>query len=209
MNEVDQKNRWGGFLENPFISRVQRNILDGGRGVQLKNFLSRYNFSSVVDIGCGLGETSEIFSCAYTGVDNSYPRVSYARNKYPDRNFIVGDACHLEFEDDVFDAGLMIDTSHHLTDQMFGFVLKEMVRVCRRYIIVSDPVYFEGQSFISRYFYSLDRGGCFRTGEEMMGVFQQIQALELDSFNHFMTFPWLYRHAIFVFELKKRPLTKT
>lgn len=200
--QTDQKYRWGGLLENPVISNIQRNMLDAGRNRGLQKSLSGCSVDSVVDIGCGLGEASEIFSCPYTGVDNSIPRVEYARKKYPSRKFFISDARQLSFSPNAFDAGLMIDTSHHLSDELFCTVLREMSRICTRYVIVSDPIYFDGQNALSRYFYSLDRGGCFRTEAQMKFIFQTVSGIELYSCDHFTTFPGLYRHSVFVLRVK-------
>ncbi|MEW5895015.1 MAG: class I SAM-dependent methyltransferase [Candidatus Omnitrophota bacterium] len=203
MYEPDFKKRWGGLLENPWISKIQRDILDGGRNHYLKQILSRYQFTSVLDIGCGLGETSEAVSGDYTGVDNSLPRIRFASRQYPSRTFLIGDAQHLMFKENSFDAGLLIDTSHHFSDDLFVSVLKEMTRICAGYLVVSDPVCFEGQSFLSRYFYSLDRGGRFRSIEEMQRVFAQVLPIEYERLSFFTAFPGLYRHAVFVFKLEK------
>ena len=64
-----------------------------------------------------------------------------------------------------------------MNDDFLG-VLKEAARVAERYVVVSDPVLFEGQNLVSRYFYSLDRGGCFRTADGMKKILEQVQNLE-------------------------------
>lgn len=199
--QSDQKHRWGGLLENPVISTIQRNMLDAGRNQGIQKSLAMYSFDSVIDVGCGLGETSEIFSCPYTGIDNSLPRIEHASKKYAGKEFFLGNAHQLSFPEDAFDAGVMIDTSHHLTDEMFHAVLRELLRVCKRYVIISDPVYFNGQNFVSRCFYSLDRGGCFRTEEQMKTVFQQVSGNELERCECFTTFPGIYRHSVFILRI--------
>lgn len=198
---TDQKYRWGGLLENPLISKIQRNILDGGRNRGLRKVLDDYSFQSVIDIGCGLGETSEVFSCPYKGIDNSTSRIEYAAKRYPSREFAVADARELSFTDNSFDTGIIIDTSHHLSDEIFAKTLNEMSRIVSRYIIVSDPVYFEKQNRLSRFFYSLDRGGCFRTKEQMLKILESIPNVQLKKFDYFTTFPGLYKHIVFI--LKK------
>ena len=206
---MDDKNRWGGLLEIPVISKIQRNILDFGRKRGLKKSLSGYAFGSVLDIGCGLGETCELFNCPYTGVDNSPPRIAYALKKYPSRDFRVIDARDIPFSCDEFDAVLIFDTSHHLSDDVFLDVLKEAVRVGRNYVVISDPVYFEGQSRISRCFYRLDRGGCFRSAQQMKTLFGRVSGLKLLDHSFFMTFPGLYQHAVFILKIKNPPAPGT
>ncbi len=95
----DQKDRWGGLFEIPWISKVQRLMLDAGRLRGLSRALSGIAFSSIVDIGCGLGEASKIFSCRYVGVDNSLPRIRYASRRYVSRSFVLADAGSLPFDE--------------------------------------------------------------------------------------------------------------
>lgn len=206
---MDRKYRWCGFLEFPVLSKVQRNLIDGGRNRALFKLLSRYSFRSVIDIGCGLGETSQIFSCPYVGIDDSAARIAYATRKYPHRQFMCRDAKQLSFTENMFDASLLISTSHHLADDTFCAVLKEMIKISRHYIIVSDAVYYPGQSAVSRYLYSMDRGGCFRTAEQMVAIFKQVSGLELERKDNFTTFPGFYQHAVFVLKNTANPYKST
>ncbi|HSV43827.1 MAG TPA: methyltransferase domain-containing protein [Candidatus Bathyarchaeia archaeon] len=198
MNDYDQKYRWGGILECPLVSKVQRNLLDGGRNRGLSRSLAPYQFRSVIDLGCGLGETSKVFShaCAYYGLDNSFERIRYASQTYRPHHFFVGDACKAPLSAGSCEAGLMIDVSHHLSDEMFRAVVKELGRVSRRYVIVSDPVLFKGQGALSRFFYRLDRGSCFRTHDQMLAILGSIPGLAIDKIDFFSTFPYLYRHVV-------------
>lgn len=201
---MDRKKRWGGVLEIPQVSKIQRDILDYGRTAGLKRILKPYMFASVLDVGCGLGETSTLFTCPYLGVDDSRPRIAYAMKKYPEAEFCVMDARHLPFEEGRFDAVMMIDTSHHLSDQEFSSALQEMRRVAQRYVIISDPVYFQGQGRLSRFFYGLDRGGCFRTADQMWHRVEQNGDFDVQDCAFFNTFPGLYRHVVLILAVKRR-----
>ncbi len=193
--------RFGGILENPLISKIQRAILDGGRVRGLKAGLRYLQYSSALDVGCGLGECCAIDRGSYTGMDNSYPRVFYAAKRYPAHAFLVGDALKIPAVDKTVDLVLLIDTSHHLTDEQFKKVLTELARVSRRYIVVSDPIVYKGQNFLSRFFYNLDRGACFRTAQESQAVFLSVLGLNLKETFSYRTFPGLYVHQAFVLEV--------
>ncbi len=198
---ADHKMRYGGILENPWISKIQRAMLDAGRVGELKDGLAKLEYKSVLDVGCGLGECSAVNKELYVGLDNSFSRVQFAKRRYSHCEFLMGDAVHLPFEAKSFDMGMLIDTSHHLTDEELKIVLHELKRVCRKYIIVSDPVVLPGQNALSRFFYSLDRGACFRSPGESQKIFKTIAGLEVRDTFSCKTFPGLYVHQAFILQI--------
>jgi hypothetical protein len=96
---------------------------------------------------------------------------------------------------------MLIDTSHHLTDAQFQTSLLELKRISRRYIVVSDPVLYKGQSALSQFFYKLDRGACFRTEEQSKAVFAATSGVRFSRTFSCRTFPGLYIHQAFVLEI--------
>jgi len=199
----DDKERFYGLLENPRISLLQRLLLDGGRCIGLKYYLQKYEFKNVIDIGCGTGENSTIFNNKYTGIDDSIKRIEFAKKKYHNKNFINLDARYLEYPDDSFDAGLLIDTSHHLNDKNFIEILSKLKNICSEYIIVSDPILFDKQTKFSKIFYNLDRGKNFRYEKNLVSIFDQIIGLKLENVYNYYTFPLIYKHAIFLIKINK------
>lgn len=201
---ADRKMRFGGVLENPTVSKVQRLVLDGGRVRGLREGLKQLEYRTVLDIGCGLGECCRVTRPGgrYVGVDNSFPRIAYARARYPEHRFLVGDALAVPFADRSFDVVMLIDTSHHLTDEQFRRALSELKRLSRRYIVVSDPLVYEGQNAVSKFFYRLDRGACFRREEESLSVFSSVPGLTCTASFSCRTFPGLYVHKAFILEIR-------
>ncbi|MCK5580966.1 MAG: class I SAM-dependent methyltransferase [Candidatus Omnitrophica bacterium] len=198
--KFDHKFRFRGLLENPIVSNVQRAILDAGRVQGLRRALKPYDYASVLDVGCGLGEGSAVSKGFYCGLDNSVRRIQYAAHNYSKHFFLVGDALKLPFAQQSFDVAMLVDTAHHLDDQQFRDVLLELKKVSRKYVVVSDPVFFENQGKISTFFYRLDRGACFRTVEQMRKIFATIEGLELVKTESYQTFPGLYCHTTFILE---------
>ena len=197
----DQKQRWAGLLEVPLISKVQRLVLDGGRVHNLRSLLEDYPCKTVLEVGCGLGENCRAVEGDYCGIDNSFPRVQFAQQWYPNAHFILGDARFLPFGDKSFDMVMLIDTSHHLDDTQLAATIAEIKRVSRKYIVISDPVLSIRQSKTSAFFYRLDRGRCFRYLDEMKAIFDDTQGVVLQKTHSFRTFPGLYLHAAFVLTL--------
>lgn len=198
---ADHKMRFGGILENPLISKIQRAILDAGRVAGLKKGLRFLEYFRTLDAGCGTGECSAVNKGSYVGIDNSFSRIFYASKRYVEHDFLVADALKIPFADKSFDLTLLIDTSHHLNDEQFKTALIELKRVCRRYIVVCDPVVYQGQNALSKFFYKLDRGACFRTLEQSKAVFCSIAGLECKETFSYRTFPGLYVHQAFVLEI--------
>ena len=202
LDSTDKKMRWGGLLENPYISKVQRCLLDGFRVNGLYKALVPYSYNSVLDVGCGLGECSAIKKGTYFGLDNSFKRLKFAARRYPGSYFLSGDALQLPFRADSFDAVMLINTSHHLSDEQFCQGLLEMRRVSTRYIVISDAVILENQSKLSSFFYGLDRGGCYRKVEEMQAIFNSVDGIILKHEFSFVTFPGIYSHVSFILEIQ-------
>lgn len=199
--DADRKMRFGGILENPVISNVQRAILDGGRVRGLKKALQALDYKTIVDVGCGLGEGSAVNKGLYIGVDNSYPRIAYAAKQHPRCKFLVADAMNLPVADKSADMAMLIDTSHHLTDAQFLAALLELKRISRRYLVVSDPVLYEGQGALSKLLYKLDRGACFRSEQQSQAIFSSTPGVRFIETFSCRTFPGFYIHQGFVLEI--------
>jgi SAM-dependent methyltransferase len=198
----DRKLRYGGLLENPYISQIQRDILDYGRWQGLVSIIKALKPANILDVGCGLGENSRACAFGYVGIDNSAPRIFHAGRKYAAANFILGNGVSLPVKPRTFDLVMLLDTSHHLTDAEFSSVLAGMAAASRRWILVSDPVLHRGQSRISRFFYKLDRGGEFRNVEHMKMLLGDCPALMLEAIHYFTTFPGIYRRGAFLLKLR-------
>ena len=75
-----------------------------------------------LDIGCGRGGTAVLladqFGAQVSGVDLSPEAVAFCRETHaaPNVSFMVGDAEHLPFEDDSFDAVSNVESSHTYPD---------------------------------------------------------------------------------------------
>lgn len=63
---------------------------------------------TILEVGCGSGYYSEIIErlvgkpIVYVGIDISMPMISTARDNYPERAFVLGDAAMLPFKDESF-----------------------------------------------------------------------------------------------------------
>ncbi len=199
--KADHKTRWGGLLENPHLSRFQRNILDAGRMRHLAALLKDLDFQDLLDLGCGYGAAARFRKGRYCGLDNSSSNIQYAAQRHPACRFLTGDAADLPFQDKSFDLVLLLDTAHHFTDRQFHRTLQEAARVSRSYVLVGDPLVPDRQGALSRFFYSLDRGGCFRTPGQIKTAFAAFPDLKLEQETCFWTFPRLYFRGLFLLKI--------
>ena len=71
----------------------------------------------VLDLGCGAGRFYEFLkdkNIKYTGLDNSEKFIKIARAKYPQLQFLLGDALNLPFPNNYFDKVYSIALLHHI-----------------------------------------------------------------------------------------------
>ncbi|MCB0827893.1 MAG: class I SAM-dependent methyltransferase [Solirubrobacterales bacterium] len=96
---------------------------------------------SVLDAGCGEGETLErlapLMPRVVAGVDLNPESVEFTRRRIPDGEFSVADIVDLPFPDDSFDLVFCLEVLEHIPNP--GPVLAELARVADRDIIVSVP----------------------------------------------------------------------
>ena len=113
------------YIDNDFI-RFRRSEEQFVRYL-LKNYFSE-NYKNLLDIGCGTGKYTNIFSnqgIESTGIDISDTGIKIAKDKYPSANFIKDDALNLKLNkkfDIIFCSGLSLFNEKDLS------VLKPMIK---------------------------------------------------------------------------------
>src|ERR1700704_4548075 len=94
--------------------------------------------SKILDIGCGLGETTLMLSKRFpetqiTGIDEDDALIEVARGTYRQQSsimdFVTGNALHLPFADNSFDFVFTRYLLHHIPE--VSAALEEMKRVCK------------------------------------------------------------------------------
>jgi ubiquinone/menaquinone biosynthesis C-methylase UbiE len=108
---------------------------------RLRHLVAELQPNSVLDAGCGEGETLErlrnLLPRDVHGFDNNPACVKFAASRLPAYRFSTGDVCHIEYEDRRFDMVLCLEVLEHLSDPELA--LRELVRVSRRDIVISVP----------------------------------------------------------------------
>jgi ubiquinone/menaquinone biosynthesis C-methylase UbiE len=195
----DEKLRFAGILQNPYVSKIQRSLLDGFRVRQLSRQIQGLGAASLLDVCCGLGEYAALGLPQYTGIDNSFESVAFASRKYKGCRFLQADATSLPFVDQAFDAVLFIGASHHFSDKAFVQAVCECDRVAKRFVIIADIVKTPEQGRISRFLYSIDRGRHMRTTGEIQQILDEVLDKGVSRPFFHKTFPGFYKYAVFVY----------
>jgi len=94
-----------------------------------------------LDVGCGdgalAGHVRETTGAAVTGLDLSRRRMTRARERRVPVDVLQGSVYELPFGDACFDLVLCTDLLEHLDEP--GAAMRELVRVSRRWVIVTVP----------------------------------------------------------------------
>jgi len=90
----------------------------------------------VLDVGCGTGRFSTLFSdTQYIGIDTEPKMIERAKRLCPTKTFQIGDVYHLEFDDNEFELVLCNAVLHHIPK--LEPALDELWRVTNKYLCVS------------------------------------------------------------------------
>lgn len=161
------------ILAHPLVYRGLRDVLGLNRWLRqyVNIYIKPQSGERILDIGCGTGEIVRYLpGVTYVGVDRHRPYIDSASQKYGERGrFICADVADYidEFRGE-FDIVTANGLLHHLDDDLANrlfeignSVLKEGGRM-----ITVDPCYFDGQSRLTRFVVSKDRGQNVRRQEE-------------------------------------------
>ena len=117
---------------NSNLSEITQNHFDAyatewSDRLKLHCYLARYQavedllpakLNSIIDLGCGTGDYSQLFGddINYVGVDNSTKMIEVANAEFRQKTFIVSDVHTTGFPDKAFDASLAIGVFEYLED---------------------------------------------------------------------------------------------
>ena len=131
----------------------------------------------VLDIGCGTGAVVPFLpdGLDITAIDISDDYIAAARARYSSRaSFRVGDAADSAVDlGGGFDVAYAFGVFHHLPDSVALLLLEGALRRLRpggRFISI-DPTLIAGQSWLSRFIVTNDRGQYIRSPEEFSNLF--------------------------------------
>ncbi len=108
----------------------------------LVNFTAKKQVDSILDVGCGEGFTLHRLKMRgigskLEGIEYSKAAIELGKKTYPDIKITEGSIYELPYEDNTFDLVLCTEVLEHLEDPEKA--LKELVRVSKKYLVISVP----------------------------------------------------------------------
>lgn len=188
------------LFEHPVVFDAYQSLVDGGKRRQIRRFLRGLPYESVLDVGCGTGNWTDLAHGPYLGVDTSPAYVTACRERFggdTTKRFILADAAEVDFTQR-FDLGLMVSVLHHLSSEKAEAVLRRMATACRNIFILD--LYPIRWNPISRLLYALDRGNFIRTPDAQRRIVDSVEGLRILKEGSYYSPTLLYRHTLFLIE---------
>jgi len=177
------------MLDNAITWRVLRIVLDSTFGLYKNRFKKIFEDwkirkdCSVLDIGCGIGQYSNITSSKYLGVDLNSKYIKYCKKKYSNeknKSFRCEDVTTLLNEKITYDIVIMVDFLHHIPDDLAKKVLKTAAELSNQYIISFEPIR-EQDNIIGKCIINNDRGDYIRPLDDLQKLFEGTGCQIIDS----------------------------
>jgi ubiquinone/menaquinone biosynthesis C-methylase UbiE len=113
------------------LRKMTEVIIALGADVPKKNEL-------LLDVGCGTGVSTSVWSCRCVGIDPSKELIKKAKQKLTKNSknaFLAGEGEHLPFKDKSFDIVICITAIHNFKDIRQGIL--EIKRVCKNRAVIT------------------------------------------------------------------------
>ena len=128
------ENRLREFLTDPLNNQ---NASD--RKIAIGYLSKNFAKPSFLDVGCGTGHQylalkQSLMSFDYCGVDKTEKMIDFAKRRFPEANFVVGDIYNLQFPDRSWDVVYIRHVFTHLPG--YEDALAEVTRVTRDCLII-------------------------------------------------------------------------
>ncbi len=173
------------LLDFPFWYNLR--FLVAGKQRLTREFIAnnyrKFNCHTVVDIGCGSGDFSPLFPKGkYLGIDRNPRYIAFAQKTYPHR-FICADILDFPFNQQSFDAAIVISTLHHLSDTEVQRLFSRIAPLTKKVIIIVDLN--PETTVIKRLLIRLDRGKFVRSTQAKINLLSPFGTIV--TITHFST----------------------
>ena len=158
------------MFENPVVWEASRIALDLAFGLYrrrlqvLEGLGAVDGDTSLLDVGCGIGQYAKADVREYVGIDLDPRYIAYAQRRRGGgrKSFRCADVSTLADETKRFDTVLAVDLLHHLDDDAVVLLLRECARLATKSVVVFEPVR-EQHGRLGRWIIKHDRGDHMRT----------------------------------------------
>lgn len=168
------------ILDNEYIWTIFRKFIDIFFGIYRKRMevirrAGITNKMSIIDIAGG-GQYSTLTKGKYLGIDLNPKYINYAKKVYREngnRKFLCADANTTAIANSSYEVALLIDATHHLSDEENRTLFKTLNRVASKFIIICDPIKQSTNNLIGRFFTALDRGHHIRPKNKLLDLIEE------------------------------------
>ncbi len=157
------------LLNIPFFYKSWSGLVNNKKMDVINEILSEFEFSHVLDLGCGPATNTHCFSQNYyVGVDKNKKYINKAKILYPELNFYNNDITKIEFNETSFNLIILNSILHHLADKEVTELFQKLINYLsdNGSIIITEPLYPSHNNKIQKFTMQLDRGNYFRTVSE-------------------------------------------
>ena len=166
------------ILDFPRIFNAFTRIVSGDLlAVFTDSYIRPEEGDKILDIGCGPADIlSHLPGVDYVGLDMNSAYLNYARNRFGNKGRFIAQRVSKGIINDIspsgFDTVLAKGVLHHLNDdeaiQLFELAMFALRPAGR--LITFDGCYVKGQSRLTRFILSRDRGNFVRTQDEYLDL---------------------------------------
>ena len=144
----------------------------------MRTELAQVDHVTLLDIGAGTGVMAGLVppNTRYVWLDNDTNKLRGLLSKDIDCLAVLGDATRLPIHDGSADWTLMIEVSHHISDDVLDSCLAEAARVTGRRFVFVDAI--RGARIRSRLMWNLDLGRFPRPEPTILGALERHFHLE-------------------------------
>ncbi|MSR86235.1 class I SAM-dependent methyltransferase [Candidatus Woesearchaeota archaeon] len=171
---------WYNLFDMPAVYNSVRSVLLFGKGKmfsEITKSVALQEGETLLDVGSGPGELSQLFSNDYAGVDYSQNYVSYSQKKYLGKKFFQGNVLDLSIPEKSYDVVLLASFIHHFSDDEVKKILANMQKVARKRIVLLEPCPWKGNP-LAALLLKLDRGAHIRSFEEQKKLVEEYFSIE-------------------------------
>lgn len=119
--------------EELFCTRLKNEGLECTQPLRMKSLLAKFTGGRFLEVGCGIAphcmEASKVANSEVWGLDFAKQLIRDLREKYPEINYIIGNAIDLPFKDNFFDYLIAGEVIEHMEEP--STFLKELKRVIK------------------------------------------------------------------------------
>lgn len=164
----------------------------------------------LLDFGCATGHIADQFSeFDYYGIDLDSAAIESAKLRFrdvPNMHFLSADIHARPFPENKFREVLFAGTAHHLSDELFLSILREL-HYCLApggVLHLFDPTKQIDQNWQARFLWRIEQGKFGRTVEQILGMVKSLDLFEVGPHTLHRPYGALIRTSDFVYV----PLTK-